>query len=151
MSFKPYQQKSKLESISKFMKRMKSVLEKAKSAVYKVHDDMAKYYNWYYTSILVFEPSNKMFLDFSDIYTMYSSTKLLYCHLELYIVERWVEPISYCLKLSHILWHLYSVFHIVKLTSVSIDPIIIDEQEEWKVEKILNSCWHYKRYQYLIK
>jgi len=30
-------------------------------------------------------------------------------------------------------------------------PIIIDREAEWKVEEILNSHWHQRRFQYLIK
>jgi len=33
----------------------------------------------------------------------------------------------------------------------SLDSILINRQEEWEVEKIINSCWHYKKFQYLIK
>jgi len=30
-------------------------------------------------------------------------------------------------------------------------PIVINGEVEWEVEKILNSCWHQRRFQYLIK
>jgi len=60
---------------------------------------MARYYNQYCTHDLVFEPGNKVFLDFLDIYTMHSSTKLLHCQLRPYVVEKQVEPMLYCLKL----------------------------------------------------
>jgi len=55
------------------------------------------------------------------------------------------------------------VFPVVKLTIISddpiprrysslpLDPVIIDEEEEWKIEKILDSYWYFKKYQYLIK
>jgi len=49
---------------------------------------MAKYYNQRYIPVLVFCPSDKVFLDFSDIYTTYSFTKLSYYYLEPYIVEK---------------------------------------------------------------
>ena len=57
----------------------------------------------------------------------------------------------YYLKLLPTLYKLYLVFNIVKLTTVfkdpisrryskfSLDPTIIDREEEWKVEKILDS------------
>ena len=47
--------------------------------------------------------SNKIFLDSLDIYTMYSSTKLLHCHLGSYIIEKQVEPILYYFKLPLVL------------------------------------------------
>jgi len=58
---------------------------------------------------------------------------------------------------------LHLVFNIVKLTLAPDDPIterktmdhpppiIIDREAEWKVEEILDSCWHWRRFQYLIK
>lgn len=30
-------------------------------------------------------------------------------------------------------------------------PVIIDGHEEWEVEKILSSCWHYHKLQYLVR
>jgi len=45
MGFEPHQQESKLEDVSKFMKRMKSMLKEAKFAIWKSHKDMTKYYN----------------------------------------------------------------------------------------------------------
>jgi len=58
---------------------------------------------------------------------------------------------------------LHPVFNIVKL-SVAPDnliprrrprplplPVVIDGEEEWKVEEILDSCWHRIRFQFLVK
>jgi len=45
IGFEPQQQKYKLESILKFMERMKFMLKEAKSAIQKSHKDIAKYYN----------------------------------------------------------------------------------------------------------
>jgi len=58
---------------------------------------------------------------------------------------------------------LYPVFNIVKLTLAPNDlitgrktedhppPIVIDGEAEWEVEEILDSRWHWRRFQYLIK
>jgi len=55
------------------------------------------------------------------------------------------------------------VFNVVKLTLALDDPItdqkmedhplliVIDGEVEWEVEEILNSHWHQRRFQYLIK
>jgi len=55
------------------------------------------------------------------------------------------------------------VFNVVKLTPAPDDPIagqkrkdhllpiVIDREAEWEVEEILDSCWHQRRFQYLIK
>jgi len=58
---------------------------------------------------------------------------------------------------------LHLVFNVVKLTPAPDDPItghttedhplpiVIDGEAEWEVEKILDSRWHWRRFQYLIK
>jgi len=58
---------------------------------------------------------------------------------------------------------LYLVFNVVKLTLAPDDPIpgrkltdhplpiIIDRELEWEVEEILDSHWHWRRFQYLVK
>ena len=70
---------------------------------------------------------------------------------------------AYRLKLPHWMKQLYPVFNVVKLTPALDNlitgqktedhppPIIIDRKAEWKVEEILDSCWHQRRFQYLIK
>jgi len=58
---------------------------------------------------------------------------------------------------------LHPVFNVVKLTPAPDDPItghktedhpspvVIDREPEWEVEEILDSHWHQRRFQYLIK
>jgi len=58
---------------------------------------------------------------------------------------------------------LHPVFNVVKLTPALNDPItgrktedhpppiVINGEPEWEVEEILDSRWHWKRFQYLIK
>jgi len=70
---------------------------------------------------------------------------------------------AYRLKLPHWMKQLHLVFNIVKLTPALDDPIpgrkltdhplpiIIDGEPEWEVEEILDSCWHRRRFQYLVK
>ena len=55
------------------------------------------------------------------------------------------------------------MFNVVKLTLVLEDPItgqrmedhplpiVINGEAKWEVEEILDSCWHQRRFQYLIK
>ena len=96
----------------------------------------------------------KIFLDSLDIHTTYSSAKLSYCHCRSYKVKKQVEPI---------LCRLHLVFLVIKLAATSgnlitrrysstpLNLAIIDREEEWEVKKILDSHWHHKRCQYLIK
>jgi len=58
---------------------------------------------------------------------------------------------------------LHPVFNVVKLTPAPDDPItgqktedyplpiVIDGEAEWEIEEILDSRWHRRRFQYLIK
>ena len=73
-----------------------------------------------------------------------SSAKLYYYYLEPYMVEKYIKPILYYLKLFSTLQKLHLVFPIVKLIIVSGDSIferysslyinlvIINRKEEWK-------------------
>jgi len=103
MGFKPHKHEFKLESVSKFMERMKFMLEKARFTIQKSQDNIVKYYNRHCTPTLVFKHSDKVLLDSLNIYTTYLSAKLSYYHLRPYIVEKQVEPMSYYLKLSSLL------------------------------------------------
>jgi len=70
---------------------------------------------------------------------------------------------AYRLRLPHGMKQLYPVFNVVKLTPAPDDPItgrttedhplpiVIDGEVEWEVEEILDSRWHRRRFQYLIK
>ena len=70
---------------------------------------------------------------------------------------------AYYLKLPHGMRQLHPVFNVVKLSAAPEDPIlgrklqapppsiIIDGEEEWEVEEILNSRWHRRRFQFLVK
>jgi len=58
------------------MERIKMAIEEAKSAIHKAQDDMKRYYDQQRTPALVFKPSDKVFLDTSDIQTMCPLQKL---------------------------------------------------------------------------
>jgi len=70
------------------------------------------------------------------------------------MIEKQVGPIAYHLKLLSAMRRLYPVFNVVKLTSIPNDPIssrcpsllpdliLINGQEEWEIEEILNSFWY---------
>jgi len=58
---------------------------------------------------------------------------------------------------------LHPVFNVIKLSAAPEDlilgrklqtsplPIVVDREEEWEVEEILNSHWHRRRFQFLVK
>jgi len=142
---------------------MRTAIEEAKSAIRKAQDDMKRYYDRRRTPAPVFNPGDKVFLNVLDIRTMRPSQKLSHRRLGPFIVERWIGPMAYRLKLPHWMKQLHPVFNVVKLTPALDDlipgqkttdhppPIIIDGEAEWEVEEILNSRWHRRRFQYLVK
>jgi len=163
MGFEPRQNHSDLETVNEFTERMRAAIDEAKSAIRKAQNDMKRYYDRRRTPAPVFKPGNKVFLNASDIQTMHPSQKLSHRRLGLFVVERQIRPMAYCLRLPHGMKQLYPVFNVVKLTPAPDDLItghktedhpplvVIDREPEWEVEKILDSRWHWRRFQYLIK
>ena len=163
MGFKPWQNPLGLETVNEFTERMRMAIDKAKSVICKAQDDMKRYYNWWRTLALVFNPGNKVFLNALDIRTTRPSQKLSHWWLGPFVVERQIGPMAYCLKLLYWMKQLHPVFNIVKLTLAPDDPItgqktedyplpiVIDGEAEWEVEEILDSHWYQRRFQYLIK
>ena len=94
---------------------------------------------------------------------MHPLQKLSYRRLSPFVVKQQIRPMAYRLKLLHWMKQLHPVFNVVKLTPAPDDPItghkmedhplpiVIDREAEWKVEEILDSHWHWRRFQYLIK
>jgi len=142
---------------------MRMAIEEAKSMIRKAQDNMKRYYDCRRTPAPVFNPGDKVFLDASDIRTTRPSQKLSHQRLSPFVVEQQIGPMAYCLKLPHWMKQLHPVFNVVKLTPAPDDPIpgckltdhppptIIDGEPEWEVEEIINSHWHWRRFQYLVK
>ena len=130
---------------------MKNTLEEAKAALVKSKDDMARYYNQRWTPALDYRPGDKVYLDASDISTTRPSQKLSHQRLGPFTVERKVGNGAYRLHLPLSMRRIHPVFNVVKLTLAPDDPIpgrrmppppppeIIDGEEEWVVEDILDS------------
>jgi len=163
MGFKPRQNPSNLEMVNKFTKRMESTTEEAKSAIHKVQEDMMRYYNRRRSPTPVFKPGDQVYLDASDIKMTCLSPKLSHRRLGPFEVERQVGLSAYRLKLPHGLRKLHPVFNVVKLSAAPNDPIpgrkllaplppiVVDGELEWEVEEVLDSHWHQRRFQFLIK
>jgi len=163
MGFEPRQNHSNLETVNEFMERMRMAIKEVKSAICKAQEDIKRYYNQHRTPALVFNPGDKVFLDALDIQTTCPSQKLSHRRFSPFVVEQRIGPMAYHLKLPHWMKQLHPVFNVVKLTPAPNDPItgckmedhllpiVINREVEWKVEKILDSHWHWRRFQYLIK
>jgi len=154
MGFEPRQNHSDLETVNKFMERMRMAIEEVKSVIRKAQEDMKRYYDRCRTPAPVFNPGDKVFLDASDIRTTRPLQKLSHRWLGPFVVERRIRPMVYRLKLPYQMKQLHPVFNVVKLTPALDDPImgcktedypppiVIDREAEWEVEEILDSRWH---------
>jgi len=151
MGFEPSQVPSGLEMVNEFTEKMKSATKEAKSAICKAQEDMIQYYNQKKTPAPVYKPGNWVYLDTSDIKTTCPSLKLSHRRLGPFEIERQVGPLAYRLKLPHGMRQLHPVFNVVKLSAAPEDPIlgrkpqappppiVVDREEEWEVEEILDS------------
>ena len=163
MGFEPSQVPSRLETVNEFTERMKSTTEEAKSAIRKAQEDMTRYYNWKRTLAPMYKPGDWVYLDASDIKTTCLSPKLSHHWLGPFEIASQVGPSVYRLKLPHGMRQLYPVFNIIKLSAALEDPIlgrklqappppiVVNGEEEWEMEEILNSWWHRRRFQFLVK
>jgi hypothetical protein len=162
MGFEPQQPWSTLESVNEFAERMVLGIEEVKAALTKAKDKYAMYYNHRCKPAPVFTPGDRVWLDGSDIATNRPSSKLSHQHLGP-VVEACVSHGAYRLKLPHHFHHLHPVFPVVKLSPVPPDPILgrrpappppttlVDGEEEYEVEAILDSRMHYNCLEYLLK
>jgi len=163
MGFEPSQAPSGLEMVNEFTEQMKSAMEEAKSAIHKAQDDMTWYYNRKRTPAPVYKPGDQVYLDASDIRMTHPSPKLSHRRLGPFEIECQVGQLAYRLKLPHGIRQLHPVFNVVKLSTALEDPIlgrkpraplppiVVDGEEEWEVEEILDSRWHRRRFQFLVK
>jgi len=163
MGFEPNQPPSRLESVNEFKERMESTLEEAKAALAKSKDDMAKYYDRRRTPAPDYKSGDKVYLDASDIQTNRPSRKLSHRRLGPFPIVRKVGNGAYLLRLPPSMSRLHPVFNVVKLTPAPTDPIegrrphppplpeIVDGEEEWIVEEILDSKMMNRKLRYLVK
>ena len=154
---------SRVESVNEFTERMRSTLKEAKSALAKSKDDMARSYDQRPMPAPEYQPGDKVYLDATDVSTTQPSKKLSHRCLGLFPTERKVGNGVYCLRLPAAVKRIHPVFNMVKLTPAPEDPIagrwappqplpeIVDGEEEWVVEEILDSKVINRKLRYLIK
>src|SRR5215510_6550572 len=124
---------------------------------------MARYYNQKRTPAPVFNPGDRVYLDGSDIQTTRPSKKLSHLRLGPFPVERRVGASAYRLKLPRTMQRLHPVFNVVKLSLAPEDPFpgrklppppppeLVEGEEEWEVEEILDSRLLRKKLKFLVK
>ena len=163
MGFEPDQRPSRVESINEFTERIKNTLEEVKAALAKSKDDMERYYNQKRSMAPKYTPGDKVYLDASDIQTTRPSKKLSHKRLGPFTIKRQVGNGAYRLHLPASMSRLHLVFNVVKLSPATDDPIpgrcatpppapeIVDGEEEWVVEEILDSKVINRKLRYLVK
>jgi hypothetical protein len=163
MGFELQQPRSNLESVNEFTAHMAQGLEEAKVALSKAKDEYAMYYNCWRELVPVFTPGDRVWLDGSDIATNRPSSKLSHRRLGPFVVEKYVGHGTYRLALPPHFRCLHPVFPIVKLSLAHPDPIpgrrpappppptLVDGEDEYEVEDILDSRMRYNRLEYLVK
>jgi len=151
MGFEPDQPRSRMESVNEFKDWMTDTLEEATAALAKLKDDMTLYYNRKCTPAPEFKAGDMVFLDASDIQTTRPSRKLSHRRLGPFPIDSQVGNSAYQLCLPPSMGRLHPVFNVVKLSLAPPDPIlgrwtsppplpeIVDGEEEWVVEEILDS------------
>ena len=122
-----------------------------------------RYQSYQWTPAPDYKPGNNVYLDANDISTTQPSWKLSHQRLGPFTVEQKIGNGAYWLRLPLSMKQIHPVFNMVKLTLALNDPIvgrwmppppppeIIDGEEEWVVEDILDSKLINQKLQYLVK
>ncbi len=149
-------QMTKVENISEHMNK---TLKFACESLVKTQKQMMKQVNKHRKEV-DYKVESKMFLNERNIVTARSFKKLNDKMLDSFINLDLVNS-SYKLKLSKSM-HVHDVFHSDLLRSVvddflpgqkneSSDSIVINDEDEWKIDDILNSRQYWRRLQYKVK
>jgi len=149
-------QTTKVEDISEHMNK---TLKFARESLAKTREQMMKQVNKHRKEV-DYKVESKMFLNERNIVTARSFKKLDDKMLDSFTNLDLVDS-SYKLKLSESM-HVHDVFHPDLLRPVADDPlpgqknepsgsIVVNDEDEWKIDDILNSRRYRRRLQYRVK
>jgi len=149
-------QTAKVENISEHMNK---TLKFARKSLVKTWKQMMKQVNKHRKEV-DYKIESKMFLNERNIITARFFKKLNDKMLDFFINLNLVD-FSYKLKLSESM-HIHDVFHSDLLRSVAddflpdqknefSDSIVINDEDEWKINDILNFHWYWRWLQYKVK
>ncbi len=155
-SFRERLQATKVENISEHMNK---ILTFARESLVKTRKQMIQQANQHRKEV-DYEIESKMFLNEWNIITARSFKKLDDKMLDFFINLDLINS-SYKLKLSETM-HVYDVFHSDLLRLVvnnllpdqknkSLESIVINDEDEWKIDDILNFRQYRRRLQYKVK
>jgi len=149
-------QTTKVENISEHMNK---TLKFARESLVKTREQMMKQVNKHRKEV-DYEVESKMFLNERNIVTARSFKKLDDKMLDSFTNLDFIDS-SYKLELSESM-RVYDVFHSDLLRSAVDDPlpdqknepsgsIVVNDEDEWKIDDILNSRRYRRRLQYRVK
>jgi len=149
-------QTTKAENISEHMNK---TLKFARESLVKTREQMMKQVNKHRKEV-DYKVESKMFLNERNIVTARSFKKLDDKMLDSFTNLDLIDS-SYKLKLSESM-HVHDVFHPDLLRSAvddflpgqknePSDSIVINDEDEWKIDNILNFRWYRRRLQYRVK
>ncbi len=155
-SFHERLQMTKVENISEHMNK---TLKFACESLVKTQEQMMKQVNKHKKEV-DYEIKSRVFLNEKNIVTARSFKKLNDKMLDSFINLNFIDSL-YKLKLSESM-HVHDVFHSDLLRSVVddllsdqknelSDSIVINDEDEWKIDDILNSRWYRRWLQYRVK
>ncbi len=148
-----------LDAISLISEHMNKTLTFARKTFVKTWEQMMRQANKHRKKIN-YEIESKIFLDERNIVTTRSFKKLNDKMLNSFNMLNFIDFL-YRLKLSETM-HIYDVFHFELLHLVvddllpdqknnSSESIMINDENKWKIDDILNSWWYQRWLQYQVK
>jgi len=129
---------------------MLKMLEETKASLQKAKDDMKHFYDAHRNEMPDLKPGDKVMVEALNFRTMRPSKKLDYKWYGPYPIIAKVGTHAYQLRLSLSMNRVHPIFHITKLriipdnpfnrrNKLPPDPVIVDGNEEYEVEQILDS------------
>ncbi len=154
---------STIEAVDSFARQLDHAQEEAKAALEQAADDMKQYYNWSHQSVPEYKVGDKVWLSLQNYSSDHPMKKLDHKWAGPFAITKVISPAAIKLRLSA--WEK----NIHPIISVSIvcpyipdeiaehlqppqpSPVMVDDQEEYEVEEILDSRFRWGKLWYLVK
>lgn len=144
------------------LKGLREVQEDARAALGLAAERMKYFYDQNRSAAPEFEPGDRVMLDGKNLRVERPSKKLSDKFYGPYEVKRKIGQLDYELKLPKSMSTIHPIFHVQLLSKHQQNtipgrvqpqppPVIIDGDEEWEVEEVLDSRLFRRQFQYLIK
>jgi len=123
----------------------------------RVAEQQAKYYNAHYKAAS-FQMRDKVLLQSINICTLWSKKKIDHRQLKSFRILKKIDTQAYKLELSERYDAIHSIFHVFLLKlwhsrdeNSKLQIILVEEEEEWKIEKILDQRIKKEKIEYLVQ